>query len=437
MNGREGSGDAPFQGPQARDREEALRPEAKASGVGVPMSIPDMTSVEAWSAVSGGPLSRRQFAVLLAAGGASAFLPGCRSETGAMDPEVETAWFKNPDPFIRHATNLETRLELLDGLITPNDLFFVRNHAATPMISTDEYRLRVTGDGVERSFELSLDDLRALPSQSLVAYLECAGNWRGFFARVMAQAAEGTQWGTGAVGCAEWSGPALASVLEAAGLRPEAVAVNLVGLDDGGFSRPMPVAKAMDPDTLLALTMNGEPLPPDHGSPVRGVVPGWAGSNSIKWVGEIQVSTEPIWVRANTSSYVLAGPDWPAERYAPADGAPVTTLPVKSALALPWPASVPAGRNRIRGFAYSNDGPIESVEWSADDGASWASARLIGPSLRYAWTRFEIEWDAAPGSHTLRTRARDAAGNTQPAEAVWNQKGYLLNVVLPHPVEVT
>ena len=383
-----------------------------------------------------GLLSRRRFAALMAAGGASAFLPGCRPDGATVASEAETAWFKDPEPFIRHATNLESRLELLDGLITPNELFFVRNHAPTPMIGAADYRLRVTGDGVERSIELGLDDLRALPSQSLVAYLECAGNWRGFYARVMAQAAEGTQWGTGAVGCAEWSGPALASVLEAAGLRPEAVAVNLVGLDDGGFSRPMAVDKAMDPDTLLALTMNGEPLPPDHGFPVRGVVPGWAGSNSIKWVREIQVSTEEIWVRANTSSYVLVGPEWPAEQYAPADGAPVTSLPVKSALALPWPARMPAGRHRIRGFAYSGDGPIESVEWSAGDGANWVPARLVGPRLRYAWMRFEIEWEAAPGSHTLRTRATDAAGNTQPGEAVWNQKGYLLNLVLPHPVEV-
>ena len=395
------------------------------------------SSPEAPFAMPSGSLSRRQFAALLAAGGASAFLPGCRSDTGAVDPELETAWFKDPDPFIRHATNLESRLELLDGLITPNDLFFVRNHAPTPAITADEYRLRVTGDGIQRSIELGLDDLRALPSQSVIAYLECAGNWRGFYARVTGQAAEGTQWGTGAIGCAAWSGPSLAAVLEAAGLRPEAVAVNLVGLDDGGFSRPMPVDKAMDPDTLLALSMNGEPLPPDHGFPVRGVVPGWAGSNSIKWVGEIQVSTEPIWVRANTSSYVLIGSDWPAEQYAPADGAPVTTLPVKSALALPLPATVPSGRQRIRGFAYSNDGPIESVEWSADDGASWAPARLIGPRLRYAWMRFEFEWDAAPGAYTLRTRATDAAGNTQPLEGIWNQKGYLLNLALPHPVEVS
>ena len=410
--------------------------EAGDSARGVDMSFLEGGAKES-TPMAGGSLSRRQFAAFLAAGGASALLPGCDSASGPVPAELETAWFKDPEPFIRHATNLETRLELLDGLITPNDLFFVRNHAPTPVISAEDYRLRVTGDGIERSIEFSLDDLRALPSQSVVAYLECAGNWRSFFASVLGRAAEGGQWRTGAVGCAEWGGPSLSAVLEAAGLRPEAVAVNLVGLDDGGFSRPMAVPKAMDPDTLLAVSMNGEPLPPDHGFPVRGLVPGWAGSNSTKWVGEIQVSTEEIWVRANTSSYVLVGPDWPAEQYAPAEGAPVTTLPVKSALALPWPATVPAGRSRIRGFAYSNDGPIESVEWSADDGASWGSARLLGPRLRCAWTRFEIEWEAVPGSYTLRTRATDAAGNTQPDEMAWNQKGYLLNLVLPHPVEVT
>ncbi len=382
-----------------------------------------------------GSISRREFAALAATGGTAALLSGCGPRADDGTAETATAWTKDGTPFIRHATNLETRLELLDGLITPNELFFVRNHAPTPRIAARDYRLRVVGDGVERSLELALDDLRALPGQSVVAFLECAGNWRGFFARVAGRAAEGGQWGTGAVGCAEWSGPMLSAVLEAAGLRPEAVAVNLTGLDEGGFGRPMSVAKAMDPATLLALTMNGRPLPPDHGFPVRGLVPGWAGSNSVKWVGEIHVSTEPIWVRANTSSYVLAGPDWPAEEYAPAEGAPVTALPVKSALALPWPATVPAGGARIRGFAYSGAGPVRSVEWSVDDGTRWAPARLFGPPLRYAWRRFEFEWDAAPGTYAVRTRATDAAGNAQPMEGAWNRKGYLLDLALPHPVE--
>lgn len=364
-----------------------------------------------------------------AAGGAPA--------QAAPDGDALRAWVKDPSPFIRHGTNLETRLEDLDGLLTPNDLFFVRNHAPTPLIDPASYSLAVGGPGAQAEVELSLDYLRSLPRHTLISYLECAGNWRGFFQQITGQTASGSQWGTGAVGCAEWSGPRLADVLALAGVRDEAVEVNVVGLDEAEWARPMPLAKALDPDTILALTMNGEPLPPDHGFPVRAILPGWVGSSSVKWVGRIEVATEKVWVRANTTSYVLVGEDWPADRYAPADGAPISTGAVKSALALPYPAEVSRGTQRLRGFAYSPGGAVRGVEWSVNDGP-WAPARMIGSpeALPHAWARFEFEWQAGPGSHVIRTRATDAAGNTQPLEGVYNAKGYLLNVALPHPVEV-
>ena len=354
-----------------------------------------------------------------------------------MPDGTPRVWTKDPSPFVRHGTNLETRLADLDGLLTPNDLFFVRNHAPTPVIDPASYRLAVDGPGAGMEVELSLDDLRTLPSHTLISYIECAGNWRGFFQRVTGRTASGSQWGTGAVGCAEWSGPRLANVLALAGVGDGAVDVNVIGLDDAGWARPMPLAKALDPDTILALTMNGEALPPDHGFPVRAVVPGWVGSSSVKWVGRIEIATGKVWVRSNTTSYVLVGEDWPADRYAPADGAPITTGVVKSALALPYPAVLSPGSQRLRGFAYSPGGVVVNVEWSVDDGL-WAPARLIGTpgALPHAWARFEFEWDAPPGSHVIRTRATDAAGDSQPLEAVYNEKGYLLNVALPHPVEV-
>ena len=348
-----------------------------------------------------------------------------------------SVWAKDPAPFIQHGTNLETRLEDLGGLITPNELFFVRNHAPTPTVDAATYVLSVGGPGAQSEVRLGLDELRALPSQTLVAYIECAGNWRGFFRSVTGRTASGSQWGTGAIGCAEWGGPRLADVLALAGVRDDAVDVNIVGMDDAAWARPMPVAKAMHPDTILAVTMNGAPLPPDHGFPVRAVVPGWVGSSSVKWVGRIEVATEKVWVRSNTTSYVLVGDEWPADQYAPADGAAITTGRVKSALALPRPARLAAGMHRLRGFAYSPQGPVAGVEWSVDDGP-WAPARLIGASaaLPHAWSRFELEWTATPGEHVLRTRATDAAGATQPLEGVYNEKGYLLNVALPHPVDV-
>lgn len=399
-------------------------------------------------------MNRREALALMAAGvGAAACAPegasdggsgsgtgsGVAPGTGAGGGGDAAAgiWVKDPSRFVQHGTNLETRLEDLDGFLTPNDLFFVRNHAPTPVIDPATYVLSVGGPGASGEVQLTLDDLRALPSQTLIAYIECAGNWRGFFQSVTGRTAAGSQWGTGAIGCAEWTGPGLADVLAVAGVRDDALEVNVIGLDDGAWERPMPMAKARDPATILALTMNGEPLPPDHGFPVRAVVPGWVGSSSVKWVGRVEVATEKVWVRANTSSYVLVGEEWPADRYAPADGAPITIGSVKSALALPRPARLGAGTHRLRGFAYSPRGPVARVEWSANDGP-WAEARLIGASADhpYAWSRFEFEWDAATGENVLRTRATDASGDTQPLEGVYNEKGYLLNVALPHPVEV-
>ncbi len=393
-------------------------------------------------------MNRREALALMAAGaGAAACGPqGAANDAGDADggetggestQSQPPIWVKDPAPFIRHGTNLETRLEDLGGWLTPNELFFVRNHAPTPRIDPAAYRLTVGGPGAEREVELTLDDLRALPRQTLIAYIECAGNWRGFFQRVTGRTASGSQWGTGAIGCAEWSGPSLADALALAGVRDDAVDVNVIGLDDAEWARPMPVAKALDPATILALTMNGAPLPPDHGFPVRAVAPGWVGSSSVKWVGRIEIATSRVWVRANTSSYVLVGDEWPADRYAPADGAPISTGVVKSALALPHPARVAPGRRRLSGFAWSPRGPVARVEWRVD-GGRWGAARLIGASgdLPHAWVRFEFEWEAAPGDHIVQTRATDAAGNFQPLEGAYNEKGYLLNAALPHLVQV-
>ena len=383
-------------------------------------------------------LSRRTFLQLLSTGGVGAVLAACEGaeQSATLDLADQGAvWVKDPAPFIRHPTNLETRLEHLDGFLTPNSHFFVRNHAPTPRIDLVTYRLRIEGDGIETPLELAYDDLLRLPTQSTIAYLECAGNWRSFFDKVLGQVASGGQWGAGAVGCATWTGATLGSVLELAGLRSSAVDVNLIGLDDGEFNRPMPLDRALANDTILAYAMNGETLPPDHGFPVRGVVPGWVGSSSVKWVGKIVVSSERIWTKNNTTSYVLIGPDWPEEQYAPAEGGSITTLNVKSALALSWPASVSAGEQRLRGFAHSPHGRIRSVQWNVDD-TGWSDARLVDPALPRAWARFELSWNATPGSHTIRTRATDDRGNTQPDRVPFNRKGYLLNIPLPHPVEV-
>lgn len=384
-------------------------------------------------------ISRRQLLKLLASGGVGAVLAACERAPGpdAATVSVELPWVKDPAPFFQHPTNLETRLELLDGVITPNELFFVRNHAPTPRLDGSQYVLRVTGDAVEREVELTLADLGTLPSESVVAYLECAGNWRSFWLTETGRTASGGQWARGGVGCAEWSGPTLASVLALAGVRDTAVDVDVIGLDDGAFSRAMPIDRALDPTTLVALRMNGEPLPADHGYPARTVVPDWVGSSSVKWLGEIRVTSQKVWSKNNTTSYVLIGDDWPAAEYAPADGGPITTGVVKSVLTLPRPARLAAGSHTLFGFAYSPQGPVSRVEWSVDGGSSWREARILDPVLPHAWQRFALDWEAPQGRHTLLTRATDAGGDVQPDSATFNEKGYLLNIVLPHEVVVS
>ena len=196
----------------------------------------------------------------------------------------------------------------------------------------------------------------------------------------------------------------------------------------------MPVEKAMHVDTLLAYALNGEALPKDHGFPVRALVPGWVGSSNVKWLGRIVVSSEQHWTRNNTGSYVLIGDDYPPE--GEAAGKVVETQSIKSALALPWPAELSAGANLLHGYAHSPHGPIAKVEWSVDSGNSWDEAELSGVQPQYSWTRFLFEWQAGPGEHVIMTRATDAAGNTQPDQIPFNEKGYLFNQPLPHPVRV-
>ncbi|MDE2702391.1 MAG: sulfite oxidase [Chloroflexota bacterium] len=401
-----------------------------------------------WELARSRGMGRRMFLQLLSFGGAAAVIAAC--ESGPQPRQNETAtdvgagrnegWFKDPAPFIQHdGQNLEARLASLEGLITPAHQFFVRNNSHSLDLAESEWRLQVAGDAVSKQLELSYDQIRELPARKLTAYLECAGNHRAMFDLVNGRKAAGTQWMTGAIGNGEWAGTPLREVLSLAGVSDRAVSAQLVGLDlespEQGFRYVLPMAKAMHPDTLLAYSLNGEPLPRDHGFPLRALVPGWVGAASVKWLGRIEVARRPIFGRTNTTSYVLIGDRFPAN--APAQGEPVHAQVVKSALALPWPARLAAGQTRLRGFAQSPMGPIERVQWSPDSGANWFEAELTDSQPDYSWARFEFYWNATPGEHSIMTRATDAAGNFQPAEVPFNAKGYLFNQPLPHPVRVT
>ncbi len=415
-------------------------------------ATPQSEEVSLWEWVSARGMDRRQFLRLMMVGGTTAVLAACvGSETSdgisptlpaAADAGTATAspFFKDPSPFIqRDDKGLEARLEDMQGLITPNRFFFVRNNSVGLDLDASGWRLTVEGDAVSDPQELTYDEIRRLPSRTLTSYLECAGNHRAMFDLLKGQKASGTQWMTGAIGNGEWTGVALRDVLTLAGMHDSATSVLLVGLDDespeGGFRYVLPIEKAMHPDTLLAYTLNGETLPRDHGFPLRALVPGWVGSANIKWLGRIIVTSEMMWTRNNTTSYVLMGDDYPPE--GESRGVPVTTQVIKSALALPWPAELAAGRQRIHGYAHSPAGPISRVEWSADSGRTWKDAELSSHQSELSWTRFEFVWDAGPGEQTITTRATDHAGYTQPDSVPFNEKGYLFNQPLPHPIRVT
>jgi DMSO/TMAO reductase YedYZ molybdopterin-dependent catalytic subunit len=379
-------------------------------------------------------LTRRQF---LATGASGAAALAASSEAVAQAPAQSQKFHAKPLPseiFIDHGINQETRLETLRGYLTPATHFFIRQHATTPVLDVRTWRLRVEGNAVERPLELSLDDLLRLPSRSVICFVECAGNGRGFFKEFMGKVASGTQWRFGAIAVTEWTGVPLGAVLELARVRRDTprdlLNVLVEGLDSVKVNRPISLSKALEDDTLLAYAMNGEPVPLDHGFPVRAIVPGWVGINNIKWVGRIEVRDSVIDVPTTTKTYVLEGPDYPSRVV-------LRLQTLKSAVALPWGATLPAGTQRVRGFAWSPLGRISRVEYSLDRGATWQPAALREPNIPRAWTQWDFEWDARPGDHVILTRATDDQGNTQPARIPWNAQGYGYNVPVPHPVKVT
>lgn len=384
-------------------------------------------------------LTRRGFLKLLAASGAFAAFPGMGakpSQAGAAT--IQPVLKATPaELFYDFGGNKEMRWEAMygRGYLVPNELFFVRNHTRTPSIELDKWRLKVEGSGVTRGLELSYDDILALPAISVIRYVECAGNGRSFFEGLYGKKAQGTQWKLGAVGVAEWTGVPLREVLDRAGVKKTARDVMPEGLDDLKVRRPMSLDKAMEEDTLLVYAMNGQPLPPDHGFPVRALAPGWIGIASIKWVGRIQVSEEPIYSNWNTDAYVMIGPEYAPS--APAKGPILSRQALKSALELPWGGEIAAGRRLLRGRAWSPSGKISRVEFSLDQGKSWQAARLREPNIARAWVRWDAEWNARPGKQTIRVRAADDSGNSQPERVAYNEQGYLYNAVVDHPITVT
>lgn len=237
-------------------------------------------------------------------------------------------WIKDTSEMKVLGHSLESRLQDQDGYLTSANRFFVCNSGTTPVIDVQNYSILIHGNGVSRALTLSYEDLLGMPQRDVPAVLECAGTHRSLFQDVMGlkldkrpQVTE-LMWSFGAVGMAEWRGVALRHVLERAGVKDHAYHICPKGSEidsqEGEIKIPMPLSKAMDMDTIIALEMNGQPLPPDHGFPARMIVPGWVGAYSVKWLREIEVSCEHMWVTRNTEFYVLMGDEWPEEKFSPA-----------------------------------------------------------------------------------------------------------------------
>ncbi len=396
----------------------------------------DRRRLRQWMRGDAGGFSRRDLLKVTAAVGVLGGATGAAAAPG--NPIVKPL---PPELFTVLGTNAEMRWSSMrdQGHVVPIDRFFVRNHTSTPIIDEKDWHLEVSGAGLRGGpVSFSYADLRRLPSRTLTAAVECAGNGRSYFTRQQGQTVSGTAWRLGGIGVARWRGVPLSIVLRRAGLSARAVDVQPTGLDPdfvtggvdlGPVRRPMPIGKALD-DVLLAYEMNGEPLPADHGHPVRVVVPNWIGISSVKWVGRIEVSDVPLFSPWNTQFYRLFGAGFPAE------GQPFNAQVVKSAFELDEGAVLPAGRPaRLTGRSWSAHGPIRKVEVSTDGGQRWRRARPVGPNV--AWQRWEIDWrPRTAGPAELLARATDVRGNTQPETAVHNTLGYLFDAVVRHPVTV-
>ncbi|MEV6230103.1 sulfite oxidase [Saccharopolyspora shandongensis] len=325
-----------------------------------------------------------------------------------------------------------TRPDRIPGFLVPNDRFYIRSHAPTPRVDAASWTLRIEGSGVRRPVSFTYAELcERFPLVSVIRTIECAGNRRVLLGEEHGRTFEGTPWGRGAIGTAEWTGVRLRDLLESAGVTSGAREVMPESLDDVRFRRPLPLAKATSDDTVVALAMNGEPLPADHGFPARVVVTGWLGAASVKWLSRIEVSEQRLYSPWNSEDYVLIGSGFSGE--ARARGPMITTVPVAVLVELPWPARLRAVPQMIRGRAFAGENAIAAVEYRLDDGP-WQPARLEGPEVPGAWVRWQFAWTPQPGEHTLRVRATDDHGNTQPDASAYNELGYLQHSVLAHPL---
>ena len=327
-------------------------------------------------------------------------------------------------------------LEALRYDITPTGLHYLLVHFDIPAVDATTWRLRLHGL-VDRPIELSLDDLRSRPRRTVPVTLECAGNGR---ARLQPRPLS-NPWLLEAIGTAEWAGTPLWPLLEEAGLRADATELVFTGDDRGvqggieqAYQRSLSIVEARRPEVLLVDEMNGQPLQPQHGFPVRLLVPGWYGMTSVKWLRQIEAVNEPFegYQQARTYRFKTDADD---------PGIPVTRIQVRALMSPPGIPDfftrrrlVEAGPVSIRGRAWGGTAPISRVEVGVD--GAWSDGALDAPIGDWAWRGWSFAWNAEPGEHELACRATDADGNVQPIDASWNYGGMGNNSVQLVPVTV-
>jgi DMSO/TMAO reductase YedYZ molybdopterin-dependent catalytic subunit len=388
--------------------------------------------------------NRRQFLAGASLGAASLAMPRWVSavrgaEVGLVPPGSLPSGLITRE---REPMNLEFPFATLDKIHTPNNQFFVRTHFPIPSIDSKSFRLKCSGH-VDHEASLSYDEIRKLPQKTVTATLECAGNSRVF----LVPRARGVLWELGAVSTAAWTGVPLSAVLERAGVKSGAVDVILHGADKGSinddpkspgeihFSRSITLEKARQPEVLLAYQMNGEDLTPEHGFPLRAVVPGWYGVASIKWLTHIEVTGRPFAGFWQTTEYSY----WKRDMGEPV-AVPVREMQVKSEIARPMRGEriLRAQPYRVYGAAWSDGAEVAKVEVSTDGGKNWQQAKLLGEPVPFTWRLWELEWQApqSPGRVTLMSRAADAKGRQQASAHSPDRKAYMISHTLPIDVEI-
>jgi DMSO/TMAO reductase YedYZ molybdopterin-dependent catalytic subunit len=374
----------------------------------------------------------------VASGGCAAPMPP-RADVPTLDPEEACQQAIDAGMVMHraHPLNCETSIPaLVGGVVMPNARFYMRNNFRIPTLEAATFRLAI-GGLVERSQSFAIRDLQNMRSKTQIVTLECAGNGRSLFDRPT----EGEKWGVGAVSTAEWTGVPLVEILDRAGVRQDAKEVLFRGADGGPvegrsealrFERSLRIDDARDNDVLLAYAMNGEPLPIEHGYPLRLIVPRWYAVASVKWGTEIELIERTFAGHYQGDKYRF---EW--ERDGRIVSEPVTLQRVRALITEPSPqAEVRAGELVIRGVAWSGAAPIARVDVSVN-GGDWHEARLVSERNRYSWQWWELIMRVEKSEAlVVRARATDLAGRTQPERAEWNRLGYGNNAIQEVPIRV-